>query len=296
MARSESNKALGLVVGVKRGVATHLATTGHTGVETFVDLVARHADRHVVVGDVEDLVAEAIGSQAAVDHVSQITSIDVGKDVAAPKARVGEKRWEVDFVLVRLDHVVDPQPVDVDTGAGLERSRRRLVDDFRHRVAVVRNSWVVLIDRDVFGPNLAVSEADPVRGLGAREYHLADPQLHRRVDDVVRAKRVDSEGLVVGPNQDRRDRREVDDSVVPRDTSAGFQLVEARIPGKSVEHLTGVGQIDAKVGDALVSERHQVSVDHPVSLLNEMADRMPTGFAAATSEEDSHTPDANTAD
>ena len=110
-------------------------TTGHIGVETFIHLVARRADRHIVVGDVEDLVAEAIGSQAAVDHVSQVTSIDVGKDVAAPKAGVGE-----------------------------ERSRRRLVDD------------------------------------------------------VVRAKRVDSEGLVVGPYQDRRDRREVDDSVVPRDT------------------------------------------------------------------------------
>jgi hypothetical protein len=37
-----------------------------------------------------------------------------------------------------------------------------------------------------------------------------------------------------------------------------------------------------------VSERDQVCVDDPVSLLDEMRDRMPTRLAATTSEEDSH--------
>ena len=80
----------------------------------------------------------------------------------------------------------------------------------------------------------------------------------------------------------------MDNGVVARDTRTGLELVEACVRVESVEDLSGIGQIDAKVGDAWVSERHQVCVDDPVSLLDEMRDRMPTRLAATTSEEDSH--------
>ncbi len=194
-------------------------------------------------------------------------------------------------VLVRFDHVVDTQPVDVDAGPRLKRSRRRLVDDLRHRVAVVRHRRVLLIDRHVLGPNLTVCKADPVRRLRTGEDHLADPQLHCGVDDVVRAERVDPERLVVRPDEDRRDRCEVNDGVVARDTGTGLQLVEAGVSGQRVEDLSGIGQVDAEVGDARVTERHQVAVDDPVSLLDEIRDRVPTRLAAATGEEDSHAAD-----
>ncbi len=150
---------------------------------------------------------------------------------------------------------------------------------------------MLLIDRHVLGPDLTVGEADPVRRLGAREDHLSDPQLHRRVDDVVRAERVDPERLVVWSNQDRWDRGEVDDGVVVRYTGPGLEFVEARVRAQSVEDLSGIGQVDAEVGDARVSERRQVPVDHPVSLLDEMGDRVPTRLAAATRKEDSHDSD-----
>ena len=48
------------------------------------------------------------------------------------------------------------------------------------------------------------------------------------------------------------------------------------------------GQIDAKIGHVRVAERHEVAVDHPVPVLDEIGDHVSTRFATATGEEDSH--------
>ncbi len=191
-------------------------------------------------------------------------------------------------VLVRLDDVVDPQPVDVDAAPCLERPRRRFVHDLRHGVAVVGDRRVVLVDRARTPVDLAVGEADPVRRLGAREDHLRDAELHGGVDDVVRAERVHAEGLVVGRDEDRRDRSEVHHRVVGRDAGAGLELVEARVGRQGVEHLPGVGQVDPQVGDARMAQREEIAVGDPVALLDQVGDRMATGLAGTAGEEDAH--------
>ncbi len=74
-----------------------------------------------------------------------------------------------------------------------------------------------------------------------------------------------------------------------RDAGTGLELVETGVGRERVEDLTRVGQVDAKVGDHVgMTERHQVAVDDPVSLLDEMRDGMSTCLAAAAGEEDAH--------
>ena len=67
-----------------------------------------------------------------------------------------------------------------------------------------------------------------------------------------------------------------------------LELVEAGVGRECIEDLPGVGQIDAQVADTGVTERHEVAIDDPVPLLDEMSDRMPTRLATAPGEEDSH--------
>ena len=86
----------------------------------------------------------------------------------------------------------------------------------------------------------------------------------------------------------------MDDGVIRGDTGAGLELVETGVRRESVEDLPGVGQIDAQVGDTGVTERHEVAIDHPVPLLDEMSDRMPTRLATAPGEEDTHHDDGTT--
>src|SRR5690242_15729590 len=60
----------GLVDGVEGLVAVHLAAHFHPVVEALLDLLRRRRDRHVGVGDVEDLVTQPIGVQTALDHLT----------------------------------------------------------------------------------------------------------------------------------------------------------------------------------------------------------------------------------
>ena len=147
---------------------------------------------------------------------------------------------------------------------------------------------MLLVDRHVPGPDLALGETDPVGRLRAGKDHLPNPQLHSGVDDVVRGQCIDTEGLVVGSDEDRRDRREMHDGVVPGNTGTRLQFVKTRVRRESIEDLPGDGQIDAQVRDPRITERHNVAVDDPVALVDEIPDRMPTRLPAPTGEEHSH--------
>ncbi len=95
----------------------------------------------------------------------EVAGVDVGKDVAPPQRRVSEVGGEVLCVLVRLDHVVDAQPVDVDARAGLKGPGGHLACDLGHRVAVFGDRRVLFVHGEVGGTPLALGEADAVRGL-----------------------------------------------------------------------------------------------------------------------------------
>ena len=170
---------------------------------TGPDLLRRRRHGHVGVGDVEDLVAQPVGLQAALHHLAQVPGVDVGEQVAPPQRRVGEEGREHLGVLVRLDDVVDPQAVDVRAGAGLEGARRHLARDLRHRVGVLGDRRVLLVDRHVERAPLALGEADPVGRLRGGEHDLAHPQPGRGLEHVVGAEDVRRVRRRVGGEQDR---------------------------------------------------------------------------------------------
>ena len=287
VARVEADQVTRLVDGVERLVAAHLAPHLDTVVEALDDRLRRRRHRHVGVRDVEDLVAEPVGLQAALHHLPQVAHVDVGEDVAPPQRRVGQERGEHLGVLVGLDDVVDPQPVDVRAGARLERARRHLVGDLGRRVGVLGDRRVLLVDRHVERLALALGEAHAVRRLRRGEDDLPDAEPGGGLEDVVGADRVGGVGRRVAGHQDRRDGGEVDDGVVRR-LLVELQLVVGGQSGERGVDLPGVGEVDAEVGDARVLEGDEVGVGDVVALLGEVGRDVLAGLAAATGEEDAH--------
>ena len=228
-----------LVDGVEGLVAAHLPAHLHPVVEAVLDLLRRRRHRHVGVGDVEDLVAQPVGLEAALDHLTQVAGVDVGEQVATPQRRVGEERREHVGVLVRFDDVVDPQAVDVRPGAGLEGARRHLAGDLRHRVGVLGDRRVLLVDGHVERAPLALGETDPVGRLRGGEHDLAHSQPGRGLEHVVGAQDVRRVRRRVRGEQDRRYRGEVHDGVVGGRLGQ-VQLVEASptrpAPSRSPRH------------------------------------------------------------
>ena len=192
--------------------------------------------------------------EAKIDDLAEVAGVDVVEDVAPPLARVGEEAGEA-VVFVRLDDVADPERVDVGARAALEGAGGHLVQHLRQAVAVHRVDVVVLLERQRLRVDLAVGEADAVGGLRGRDDDLADAELHRGLDHVVGPEGVDAEGLVVGLDQDARDRGEMHDGVEGGDAGPGFEFVEAGVGGHRVEHLAGVGDVGDQVVDARVVER-----------------------------------------
>ena len=91
MTWGEAEEVAGLVDGVEGLVAAHLPAHLHPVVEAVPDLLRRRSHGHVGVGDVEDLVAQPVGLEAALHHLAQVAGVDVGEQVAAPQRRVGEE-------------------------------------------------------------------------------------------------------------------------------------------------------------------------------------------------------------
>ena len=95
---------------------------------------------------------------------------------------------------------------------------------------------------------------------------LADAELHRRLDHVVGADRVDAEGLVVRLDQHPRYRGKMHDGVRRGRRPAGFKAVEAEMRGQRVEHLAAVGQIGDQGVDAGIIERLEIDIEKVVAL------------------------------
>lgn len=192
-------------------------------------------------------------------------------------------------VLVRLDDVVDPEPVDVGSRASSERAGRHLSRDLGHRVGVLGHGRVLLVHGDVVRPALSLREAHAVRRLRGGEDDLADPERGGRLEDVVGAEDVGCVGPRVRRLEDGGDRREVHDGVVGG-PALQVELGHPRQPCHRRVGLTRVGEVDREVGDRGVSQRHEVGVGDVVTLVRQVGDDVLAGLATAAGEEDPHEP------
>src|SRR5690606_30685064 len=98
----------------------------------FFDQFFSGYDRAVViVAGVEDLIAEAVFSQAQVYDLPQVAGIDITERIPAAHFGMFEVMWEQLRVFMRLDHIADPKGVDINTRPSLEGARGFLVHHFR---------------------------------------------------------------------------------------------------------------------------------------------------------------------
>ncbi len=152
----------------------------------------------------------------------------------------------------------------------------------------MRHGRVVFVDRQVVGLLFAIGEGDAVGGFGTGDDDLAHAHFQRRLEHVVGAHGVDPEGLVVGRDQDARDRGEMHHRVEGGHAGAGLELVEIGIHAHRVEHLSRIRDIGDQVVDAGVIERHEVDVHHPMPLRHQVGQHFAPRLATATGEENAH--------
>ena len=210
--------------------------------------------------------------------LAEIARIDVTPGIALARQRLLQEIAE-HAVFVRLDHVADAQGIDIGSETHGKRTRGLLVDDLGQSVAVHRVDVVVLLERKRMIILVALGEADAVCCLARRNDHLADPELHRRLDDVVGARHVGFKRLVVRLEQNARHRGEMDDRIDRRRTFAGLQSLEIEMHRQRVEHLPAVGQVGIDRGHARTVERLQVEVENVVALRLEPGHDVPAGLA-----------------
>ncbi|MCY1306712.1 hypothetical protein D9M70_565860 [compost metagenome] len=114
---------------------------------------------------------------------------------------------------MRLDHIANAQGIDVGAASQCKGARGLFVDDFGECVAIHRVDVIVLVERKITRVSRLVGENEAVGRLTRCDDDLADAKLHRRLDDIVGAHRIDAKELVVGGDQDARDRGKVDDGI-----------------------------------------------------------------------------------
>ena len=187
---------------------------------------------------------------------------------------------------MRLDDVADAQRVDVGAVAHGEGARGLLVDELGQAVAVHRIDVVVLLQREGVEVLVALGEADAIGRLARGDDHLADAELHRRLDDVVGAHDVDAEGVVVRLDQDARDRREMDDGVDRGRRRALLEAFEAEMRGHSVEDLRLVIDIGDQRRDAGMVEGLEVDIEDAVALGEKVGHDVAAGLAGSAREHD----------
>ena len=127
-------------------------------------------------------------------------------------------------------------------------------------------------------------KTDAVSRLGRGDDHFFDAKLHRRLDDIVGAHRVDAERFVVWLEQDARHSSEMNHRVKRLWTAGRFQIVKPCMHRKGVEHLAAVGDVGADVGDARMVERRKVDVEDFVALVGQPRQNMPPRLARAAGE------------
>ena len=120
----------------------------HVGEEALEDFRIRNIDGIRIVAGVEDLEAEPVLFEAAVDDLTEVARIDIAEDVSAALRRIGEEIREP-VIFVRFDDVADPQGIDIEPRAALEGAGGLLVDHLGKTVAVHRVDVVILFQREV---------------------------------------------------------------------------------------------------------------------------------------------------
>ena len=121
-----------------------------------------------------------------------------GKLCAATAGSIGSPLRSKFGVLMRLDHIVEPERVDIGAGSCVKAATTNLVANFGHGIGVVRNSRMFLIDRDVFRNYFAMSKTNAVSRLRRREQNLRHAQLYCGLEHIVGRNRVDPKTLRIG--------------------------------------------------------------------------------------------------
>ena len=102
----------------------------HLGEKPRQDFLIALADRIGVIGCVKHLKAQTVFLQRQINDLPQIARINIAKDIAPPHRRIDKIAREVLLIFMRLDHIADPQRVDINARAPLKRARGVFIDLF----------------------------------------------------------------------------------------------------------------------------------------------------------------------
>lgn len=185
-----------------------------------------------------------------------------------------------------LDHVADPQGVDVKTAAQREGTGSLFVDYFGECVAVHRIDIVFFVERKISRISHLVGENKTVSRFAGRNDDLADAELYSSLDHIVGAERVDAEKLVIWRDHDARDGGKMNNGIDGLRPQRRIEFVQACIAGQCVENLPAVGDIRDQCPNARIVEPLRVDIENLVAPFDEILDNMPSSFAAPAGEHD----------
>ena len=100
---------------------------------------------------------------------------------------------------------------------------------------------------------MPLGKADAIGGLAGSNDDLADAELHRRLDDIVGAHRVDPEGLVVWLDQDARHGGEMHHGVEGLRPLPALQVREIAVHRQRIEDLAAIRDVGDQIGHAGLS-------------------------------------------
>ncbi len=236
-----------------------------------------------VIDRVEHLETEPVLLDAQVYDLAEVARIDVTPGVALARGRIGQESGK-HVVFVRLDDIADAQCIDVDAVAQREGAGRLLVDDLGQPVAVHRINVLGLLEREALEVPVAFRKTNAVGGFAGGDDDLAHAKLRRRLDHIVGADGVLTEGFVVGMDQNARNRGEMHHRVRRRRGLAVLEAIETEMRGQDIEGLTVIGQIGHQRVDGGMIERLEVDIEQPVSLPGQIRQDMTSRLACSTSE------------
>jgi hypothetical protein len=135
-----------------------------------------------------------------------------------------------------------------------------LVDDLGEAVTIHRVYVIILFQRKLVEILVAFSKAYAIGGFARRNHDLSDAELHRRLDNVVRAHDIDTVSLVIGFDEHTGDGGEMHDGIDGTGWFSGLQTRSAEMHGHGIEHLTAVGYVSDEREDIRVRKRLQIEI------------------------------------
>ena len=131
---------------------------------------------------------------------------------------------------------------------------------------------------------IALGKAYAISGLTTRDDDLFDSQFAGSLDDIVSTQHVALEALIIRDEHVPRIRREMDDGI-DWAYGDGFGVTGVRVViyvevgSKSIENLTGVGEVCLEGVDGGVREWNKVEVENRVTFGEKVGDYVTACFS-----------------